>query len=150
MTGILFLRHWLLSNSMGFCWYVELRWQCWANIDEEVIEFVGYIISIRYFTPIVFKLSLVDRHFIAVYDRFHDIPRLFHVTFVSSKQVLIILLFSHFHQILQFTLVHFIIIFIRCSFNLFILLIQFVFYTWWNFSGPQTTMVFYYCISFWP
>ena len=101
--------------------------KCWANIDEEVIEFVGYIISIRYFTPIVFKLGLVDRHFIAVYDRFHDIPRLFHVTFVSSKQVLIILLFSHFHQILQFTLVHFIIIFIKCSFNLFILLIQFVF-----------------------
>ena len=124
--------------------------KCWTNIDKEVIKFVGYIIAIRKFRPIVFELDSVDWHSIAAYNRFDDIPKLFHVTFVSGKQFLRRILFSHLNQILQFVLVCFISMFIIGRFNLFGLLIQFVFFIQWNFATPQTTRVFYFCIYFYP
>ena len=102
--------------------------KCWANVDKEVIKFIGYVIPIRNFISIVFELSgLVDWHLSKLYDRFDDIPRLFHIIFISDKQFLIKLILSHLNQILQSALVSFISIFIKGSFDLCILLIQFVF-----------------------
>ena len=109
--------------------------KCWTNVDKEVIKFIGYVIPIRIFISILFELGLVDWHLITIYDRFDDIPILFHITFVSGEQFLIKKNFSHFNQILQFALVSFISVFIKGSFDLCIHLIQFVFISDWIFQG---------------
>ena len=62
---------------------------------------------------IYLKFSLTCGFFVPIDDSFYDLPRLFSIIPVSNNQVIKILLFNHFKQMLQFALIFFITVFIE-------------------------------------
>ena len=88
--------------------------------------------------------------FISIYFIFNQTPWSFHVIFIFQNKIMVIFLFSHFHQILQFALVFFVVFFIKRWFysftflyNLFLYLIEF-----FKASDSQGFLLLYFLFTF--